>query len=288
MSFVTLCVGRQLQWAWFFVLHGRCLLFRQIIEYLGKLGGLLLLVNQKASTGIAQTSAGKSLIMSELCWCQLKFSKACGRFKIWGFYTLRIKVHLYIYVYLYICLSLLVCGIMMLGSYSWIWYIRCLVQLRRDVESAVLVRGHGVVGRVPILVDGRMRLVWQLTEGVMACPVAEMSVRRLRRFAHVRKSAQEVRIGVAHAVGQRRVRHRGAEGDGCVGVVHAGRLEGGHLRGRAHWTGHGRGGGIAVVVVVAVAVAVGELLAVTARRQGHRAAVGRVVELLLRCAALQR
>lgn len=99
-----------------------------------------------------------------------------------------------------------------------------------------------------------------------------------------------MRIRVTHAIGQRCVWNGGAEGDGCIGIVHTGRLKGGHLRGWTHRAGHGRCGGIAAiaVAVAAAAAAVGELLAVTAGRQGHRAAMGSVVELLLRCAALQR
>jgi len=136
-----------------------------------------------------------------------------------------------------------------------------------------------------------MRLVWQLGEGVMSGSVAQVAVGRLRGLGHVRQAAQEVRIGVAHSIGQRGVRRLLAisQGHRGIGIVHAaaaadvviGRHEAGDLRWWTHGTGHGRGGGIATT-------APGELLAVAAHRQWHRAAVSRIVELLLRHRTLQR
>lgn len=107
-----------------------------------------------------------------------------------------------------------------------------------------------------------------------------------------------MRIRVAYTIWQRSVwcvlcRSGGStQGHRCVGIVHAGRLETGHLRRLCrlrgtHRLGHGRGGCVAAIRSTAAIIDdPGELLAVTAHGQRHRAAVHRIVELLLRHCAL--
>lgn len=52
-----------------------------------------------------------------------------------------------------------------------------LVQLCGHVEPALLVRCHGIIGRVTVLGYGRMSLVRQLAEDMMRGTIAKVSIR---------------------------------------------------------------------------------------------------------------
>lgn len=64
-----------------------------------------------------------------------------------------------------------------------------LVQLCGHVEPALLVRCHGIIGRVTVLGDGRMSLVRQLAEDMMRGTIAKVSIRRLCSLADMRQAA---------------------------------------------------------------------------------------------------
>lgn len=68
-------------------------------------------------------------------------------------------------------------------------FIAALMQLCGHIERTLLVRGHGVVGRVTVLGNGRMSLVRQFAKHMMRCPIAEVTIWRLRCLADMWQAA---------------------------------------------------------------------------------------------------